>query len=246
MAFPWAAVIPAAAEFLGGLFGGGEEQVSGFQPFDMFQRQTQTIGPQTQEEQEIAMLQRQLLDQLFGEAGQGLPGSLSLARLAAGEIPQARQERITEQAYGGLEEAGRRVSSQARERALAAGVPLSSQQFIEESEMNTRLATEAARQRASLEQQSLTDLMGLRQRAIANMIALRQSPELERLLRMRLAQGTTENLQMGRFPGGLPRSAYGPGDMEYSPQQTRINELVNQGKLIPKPGGGYKVKSPFD
>lgn len=208
------ALLMAGGQFLTSLFGGGEQQPQ-VTPSDLFQGQmTSTkLLPETQAETGLAGAQQDLYRRLLGEAGGRLPMELGLGGLSRGVIPAASQQRIDQLAFGGLQQAGRRASAGATEQALSMGTPFSSYQLAQTAGMTEPLAEQAARLRAQLQMQELDRLTGLRQTALANMMALQESPALTRLLQIRMAQPTqaSSQLQMQRLPGGLPSYAYETG-----------------------------------
>lgn len=218
------ATLAAIGSTLSGFLGTGQKQPRDFIPQDLWGQQTARLLPETGAETRLAGLQGGLFETLARQiAQQGLPAGLSLASLASGRLPGASMQRIQQQAYGGLQEAGRRISAASQERALAAGVPLSSQQYVQEAELMQPLAAQAGQMSAALQQAELDRLMQMRQAAIANMIAAQQSPALERLLQIRLAQPTQTNLQMTREGGQLPTGLY-PEAMQA--QQARFQDVL--------------------
>lgn len=207
------ALIQTGGSLLRSLFGGEDQGQT--TPSDMFQRQmSQTrLLPETGVESQLGMNQQDLYRRLLGQAGGNLPMELGLGNIARGQLPAASMGRIDQLAYGGLQEAGRRASAGATEQALSMGTPFSSYQLAQQANMIQPMAQQAAQLRAQLQMQELERLSGLRQTALANMMALQESPALTRLLQIRMAQPTqtSSQIQFNRGPGGLPSYAYDTG-----------------------------------
>jgi hypothetical protein len=183
---------------------------------DQFQRtRSQTVLPEaTAEEQALAGAAQQAATSAFqGARGGAIGGAPSLAALSAGQLPGASRSRIQDLAFGGLEEALSRASRVAGEQALSRGVPLSSMEFTNAAELQRPLLSEATRNFAALSQQELGRLGDLRQTAFANTMAVQESPALQRLTGLRMAQGQQQQdaLNLQRGPGGLPYWAVSGG-----------------------------------
>lgn len=238
------------APYLSG--GNDTEQVSGFEPSDVFSRNRTRLPGMGAPETELAGLQQSLAGKSFRAGMEALPSGLGLEALtggnvggvdfgglARGELGAAQTGRIHEMAFGGIQEGIDRALAAASDRALAQGVPLSSMQYANQNELIRPLISEAGRMQAGLQMQELDSLAGLRsselgrlgdlrQRSLGNMLALQESPALNRLLSMRMAEAEQENLNMSRFPGGLPDYAYGTAGSEQSDRAKKIRESIER------------------
>jgi len=227
---------------LGGAGGGGGTQTQeGFTPGDTFAVGQTILGPEGSREAELARLQQLLAGQLMGGGDMGLGGGLGLQSLTSGMLPSATLANIRQAAYGGLDESMRRASSQAESYAMAKGVPLSSMQFSMQNDLQRPLMAQAMQTEAQMRLAEVGRLQGLRQQEIQNRLAVQQSPALQRLSQLRLAEAIKQNLQMARHPGGLPQYAY-PGSGEsawggaYGPSgptfEEQLTAAMNAGRAL--------------
>jgi len=233
----------------GAAAGGGNGGTSGFEPSDAFRRTQTNLGDPSADENELMQLILSLARSVGGIGGEPLPGGLTLESLASGELPDATQGRIQERAFAGVDEGLRRAGVQSSRTALGRGLgPASSFEATAFGELSRPLLESAAGRQASLEQAELDRLGGLRERTIANMLAIQDLPALNKLLSLRLAEGQRDELSLGRFPGdlpgfvgedfGLPQDSLarppqipfdvrGRGDFRFSPDDSRHSS--NQG-----------------
>ena len=195
--------------FLGQMLTAGSSDDSSFEPSDVFSRSGIKLPGMGGDEQWLA----DLLNQISGQTMQGemgaMPEYLSYDALASGQLPPEVQQRINQMAFGGLEEASQRAMRPVQEAAMGRGLGLSSWELMNQMQVARPLATEAANRQSMLQLEWMNKLQMLRQQMFANKMAVQQSPALERLLKIRLAQPETTQLQIGRYPGGLPDEAYG-------------------------------------
>ena len=200
----WLKAIPAVLAMVGQWFGGGGEQSQELQESDVLSLMRRILPGMTPEEQMLAALQMSLAGQAFRGAAGGEVGGLTLESLMRGELPGASRTRIHEQAFAPVNEGIRMALRRAEEGAAARGVPLSTIQSGYEAELIRPLLAQAAQTEAGLGMGELERLGGLRERALANMLAMQQSPALERLLGLRMAEAEERQLQITRKPGELP------------------------------------------
>ncbi len=203
-----------------------QTQFAPFQPTDIFGSNVSQLqlGQEGQQEKLLAGLQQGLFQGGADALQGGLPPELSLGNLSKGELPKASQERIQKLAFSGIDRGLRKASAIASESALARGVPLSSLQGVQEAALQQPLIEQAQDRAEALSLSELNRLEGLRQNFLSNSLALQNSPALQRLTQLRLAQGkqTQENLQLTREPGELP-GQFGPEDQRTS--QQKIDDL---------------------
>lgn len=191
--------------FAGGGGGGESTQIQdvGVTESDIFSRLRNRLGAETGIESDLAGLQQGLFR--AGVEGLGrMPGELSLDRLAQGEISRGARDRINRQAFGGFNEAIRRANAAAGSQALSRGLGMSSVEQGIAADLQRPIVERAGGLAAALESQELGRLEGLRERFLANSMALQNSPALQRLLQIRMAEAEQENLQLTREPGQLP------------------------------------------
>lgn len=196
-------------QFLGNLFGGGEETAGGFEPTDVFNRIRQLLPEEGEDEAGLARLQQDLYRSLAQQARGPMPQELGLGALARGELSTATRGRIHQTAFGGMQEGIHQGLMQAQQMAARRGMSMSSMEGVAGAQLTRPLMAQAAQMQAGLELNEMNRLMGLRQQAMANRIAIQNSPALERLLRIRMAEQETNQISMGRHPDGLPDWAYG-------------------------------------
>jgi hypothetical protein len=204
-----AALISGGSQVIGGILSRGDETQGGFEPSDMFSRLKTALKNAGATEEELAQLQQSLFRDVSGNVGGALPQGLGLEALAGGQLPQASLDRIRETAFGGIEEGARRATRVSQEMFAGRGLPMSSLEAVHGANLMQPLISQAAQLQAQLQMGEMGRLSGLRQQAIQNQIAVQESPALQRLLQIRLAQPETNQLQMSRFPGGLPDYTYG-------------------------------------
>jgi len=211
--------------FLGQMLTAGSSGGSSFEPSDVFSRSGIKLPGMGGDEQWLA----DLLNQISGQSMQGemgaMPEYLSYDALASGQLPPEVQQRINQMAFGGLEEASQRAMRPVQEAAMSRGLGLSSWELMNQMQVARPLATEAANRQSMLQLEWMNKLQGLRQQMFANKMAVQQSPALERLLKIRLAQPEATQLQMSRHPGDLPEYAYGGmGTGATGPPQTAYTQ----------------------
>jgi hypothetical protein len=217
MAFGFDDVLGMIGLALSSVLGGGgnsQAQSSGVEPMDVYSRLKATLGPMGVSEEELARLQ-QMISQQFGQMSMGqdtsLPPELRLSSLAAGNVPSAMEQNIRQASYGSMQSGIDQALKQAQDYAMSKGMGLSSiQQTAGYSLMQPMLA-QANQLYGQMMNQGMGQMQDLRAREIANRLALGQESNtaLNRLTQLRTLEGTRENLQMNRFPGGLPGYAYG-------------------------------------
>lgn len=228
----WGALLAAGLPFLGDLLGiGGQQQaqtqfVPGVTQSDVYGSNQLRLGQESASERELAGLQQNLFRGGAAALQGGLPQELGLGNLARGEIGGRNQERIRRLAFSGLDEGLRRASSIASENALARGIPLSSVQGMQEAALQRPLIEQGQDRMEALSLAELGRLEGLRQNFLSNSLALQQSPALQRLTELRLAEGKQESLQLTREPGGLPQGM-GPEDRRTPAQKiSDLNKIL--------------------
>ena len=172
---------------LGGFFQGGQDR--SVVPSDVTTIQSQRLGGASAEEELLAQLQQQLAQQLFSQAFQGT-GGITAQSLAQGQLSGQTNARLQEIAFGGLEEAGRRALSASAGQTARQGIPGSSVQASLQAQLLRPELQRATQQFAGLQQQELLRQQQLRQQALQNMQVIQQSPALQRLLQLRLAEAT--------------------------------------------------------
>lgn len=221
--------IAALISSVGGLFdsGGSQTTTQEMQPSDLFSMSR--IGGAGSGENDLVALQQALFGSGAREILQtGMPGELNAASLAGGRLSSATGRRLDQAAFGGLNEGLRRASAIAQERAGARGIGMSSIEGIQEAELQRPLIENAAGLRASLEQSELSRLSGLRENLMGNLLRMQDSPALNRLLQLRMAE--QNQLQLSRFPGGLPDFVKGELGIEggMSTATQRKQQLQNE------------------
>lgn len=273
------AILSLVGIFSAATQGNNTQQVSGVEPSDTYSRSRTLLGQMSPAEALLASLQEQLARQALGAGREAMPSSLSLQNLAGGNVggvtaeslaggnlPAASQTRIHDMAFAGFNEALDRALASAGERALSRGVPMSSIQGGMEANLMQPIVAQAGQTQAQLQMQELDRLAGLRMselerlsglrdRSLSNMLALQDSPALNRLMNLRLFEGTKENLGFQRYPGGLPDYAYGmggAGSSERAPvpqagqglfQQvgSGVNSMLNGLESVTTAGGAIPV-----
>jgi hypothetical protein len=256
----------AVSSLLGGLLGGGQTtQSSSVDPNDVFSRLRTILGPEGADEATLSALQRALAQQ-FGSMAMGgdgnLPPELSLANISSGRIPPAMQKAIQQASFGSMQQGIDQAMRQAQNYAMSKGLGLSSLQNQAAFGLMQPLMAQANQQYGQMMMQAMGQMQDLRNREIANSLALSQQSNeaLNRLTQLRVMQGTRENLQMTRFPGGLPMYAYGPEGSGVNPITTRsqtFNEFQQHARDfvggLPYSGGwgpsgppGGSTSSPID
>ena len=234
--------------FLGQMLTAGSSDDSSFEPSDVFSRSGIKLPGMGGDEQWLA----DLLNQISGQTMQGemgaMPEYLSYDALASGQLPPEVQQRINQMAFGGLEEASQRAMRPVQEAAMGRGLGLSSWELMNQMQVARPLATEAANRQLMLQLEWMNKLQGLRQQMFANKMAVQQSPALERLLKIRLVQPEATQLQMARYPGGLPEYAYGGGGTgQTTPPQMAYTQptpsMYDQWKGQRNTGGQYGNQS---
>lgn len=219
------AAAQAGTQIYGALSGGSESNsqfIPGVTESDVYSRSRLKLGAETGPESYMAGLQQAL----FGQGANSLlAGNIpGLNDIAAGKLPAASLQRIDQMAYGGLTPALRRASGVAQEEALTRGIGLSSIQSERTAELHQPLMDAAANRAAGLQMQELDRLSGLRQQSIANAMALQNSPALDRLLQIRLAEAEQQNFTQNREPGGTD---FGEGDpAAMAKEKERWNEML--------------------
>jgi len=199
------AIVLAGIEAAGSYFGGDDtQQVSGFEPSDRFGRSRGFLPGRGGFEDELLRLQAGLFQQGAGALGGGMPSGLDLNALSSGKLSAGANARIHQQAFGGLNEGLQRAGRIAGERAQSRGLGGSTIEASQEAELQRPLIAQASQMQAALQNQELNRLSGLRQTFLSNILALQQSPTLDRLLQERLAEGGQDQIDLARFPGGLP------------------------------------------
>ena len=202
-----AIIANAGGELFGSIFGGDDtEQVSGFEPHDRFGRSRGFLPGRGGIEDELLRLQAGLFRQGAGALG-GLPADLDLSALSSGRLSADANARIHQQAFGGLNEGLSRANRIAGERAQSRGLGGSTIEASQAAELSRPLLAQASQMEAALQNQELNRLSNLRQTFLSNLLALQQSPTLDRLLQERLAQAGQDQIDIARFPGGLPPAA---------------------------------------
>ena len=236
----WQSMIPSLSRLLGGM--------------GQYQQPQNAVGSQYGDTQTTQ--QRNLLPMGAAEAGlqQGtvgayqnaqqaaggpMPGQLSLQSILSGQLPPEMQQNIHQLAFGGIGQALQAASRQAQEQALSQGVPLSSIQFSNAAGLQAPLLQQAAQTQAGMSMQGSEQLMQLRNQYIGNLLALQQSPALDRLTQLRLAASPQTSTSVSRAPGGLPQNAYGPEtSAQYLQRQQQSQQQQQQYAQAAQGGGG--------
>lgn len=238
-----AALVNGIFNLAGGLFGGGggeQTTTQEMQPNDILSMSR--IGGARAGENELVALQQALFGKGAGELLGGTPEELNLSSIASGRISPTTSRNLDRIAFSGLDEGLRRASAIAQERAGARGIGMSSIEAVQEAELQRPLISQAAGLRANLERAELDRLSGLRQNLLGNLFRMQESPALNRLLQLRMAE--QNNLQLTRFPGGLPdfvRDMFGGDGMNTASQ--RKEQLRNEMRgLVDQMNGSNSFK----
>lgn len=221
--------IPAAIETAGqmtsaAMSGDNQQQLN---PYDRMSIQQQRIGPQTEAEALMALLQQRLAEQGMGTAMAGGTGGISMGGLAGGQfggmdlqqlmqgdIGGAQDERLRGIAFGGIEEAGRRAMDVSMGRYQKMGMPMSSMQQGMYGSLMRDPMEQATRHYGQLQQQELGRMGGLYQQegarqqslygmGMQQMMAMQAAPALQRLLQIRMAESSAGGFERLSKEGGL-------------------------------------------
>ncbi len=207
-----------AASIIQGMLSPGQSQGGEYTPTETQGVNRTRLMPESDEESRMASLANLLAYSLMKSdyaspggitaemLGIGEVGGVGAGDLMAGELDTATRARLGRQAYGGLEEAGKRISAGATEGAMGRGLGMSSVRNDMQSEMMQPLIAQAAQNYGALYQNELgrqgqtrmaelERMNKLRQTALQNSLMIQQSPALERLLRIRMAQPDTAAYQ---------------------------------------------------
>lgn len=206
------------------MYGASQAGQSQFTPTESRTAQKTRLLPESEDEAQLSELANLLAYSLMKSdyaspggitadmLGLGEVGGVGASDLMAGELDSATRARLERQAYGGLEEAGQRISAGATEGAMGRGLGMSSVRDSLQGEMMQPLVAQASQNYGALYQNELgrqaqtrmAELerqRQLRQTALQNSLMIQQSPALERLLRIRMAQpmsaGYEQNVQAG-------------------------------------------------
>lgn len=227
--FSWAMTAKVGADFFQNLLGGGGGE--NFVPTEGISFGKTRLMGESPDEQLLAALQMAMIQSLYG-SDFGSTGGIDINQIAQGQIPEASRRRIDDQAYGGLEEAGRRASVGATERAMGRGMGMSSIQETMQAEMMRPLVAQATQHAAALEQAELGRMNQLRQQALQNQMTIQQGalPMLQRLLQIRMAQPEHGQYQ-GQVRAGKGyfsqyRNYFGPDELQ--------DELQDPSQVLPQ------------
>jgi hypothetical protein len=211
-----ASAIQAGGSILqGAMFGGGQAK---FTPTESQSMQMHKLIPETEEEQQLAALQQALAFALmmsdYSSHGgisadmlaQGEVGGVGAGNLMRGELDQVTTNRLKEAAFGGLQEAGRMAGAGATEGMMGRGMGMSSARDDVQAEMLRPLLAQASQHYGSLYQgelgrqaqtrtSELDRMSAMRQIALQNALMIQQSPALDRLLKIRMAQPQSAGYQ---------------------------------------------------
>jgi hypothetical protein len=133
----------------------------------------------------------------------GIAG-FDLGSMANGVLPQGLMDRTRDVAYGGLEYGLGQATQQADAIAMQRGVPLSSMRDAMVGTLQQPLLAQANQMYGQMFLQNLQGQRDLFQRYQQNLLSAQESPALSRLLQMRILEAPETQLNMQRFPGGLP------------------------------------------
>ena len=215
------------------LFGNNDsQQTSGVDPSDFFSRTKGRLGAETPEDAMLTALQQSLFRATAENAlGGGIPAALDPERLASGRLSAQSHNRLDRAAFGGMEESLRRAFGIASENAQSRGIGMSGIESVNAAELSRPIISQAGQLRAQMEGQELGRLTDLRDRLMANMMAIQNSPTLNRLLQIRMAEAEQDQLNLSRFPGGLPdwvQEDLGVGELarRQSPEEIAQQERI--------------------
>ena len=194
----------------------------------------QRIGQETDMERMLGRLQGSMGYGLMNRTAAEGTGGITMQDLASGRIGEAAQGRINEQAFSGMNTGIQSALNQAMQSSNRLGLGLSSMTSGMSANMISPLIERAMANKAGLEQQEMQRMQGLYQQGLSNQMAVQNSPALNRLLQIRMAETSRGDFGwQGVEPGGMEAWKWGmTGGVD--PETGTLGNWAN-----PEQGQGY-------